>query len=57
MAAMTSTISVVNVARPKSSEMARPRKIGSARITAAPIITASAVRRIGLEADRSSLQQ
>ena len=46
---MTSTVSSVDDARPNSSEIASPWKIGSARITAAPIMAASAVSRIGLK--------
>ena len=54
---MTSTVSSVDEARPKSSEMARPWKIGSVRITAAPIIAASAVSRIGLKRIGAGLEQ
>ena len=54
---MTSTVSSVEEARPKRSEIARPWKIGSARITAAPIIAASAVRRIGLKRIGAGFEQ
>lgn len=42
---MTSTVSRVDEARPKIREMARPSKIGSGRMKAAPIIAATAVSR------------
>ena len=46
---MTSTVSAVEEARPKTREIARPWKIGSVRMKAAPIIAAAAVRKIGLK--------
>ena len=46
---ITSTVSRVDEASPNSSEIARPWKIGSNRITAAPIIAAKAVSTIGLK--------
>ena len=43
MAGMTSTVSKVDEIRPKSNEIASPWKIGSVKITAAPMIAARAV--------------
>ena len=57
IAGMTSTVSRVEEARPNSSEIASPWKIGSVRITAAPIIAASAVSRIGLKRIGAGLEQ
>ena len=46
---MTSSVSAVDEARPNTSEIASPWKIGSVRMKAAPIIAAAAVRKIGLK--------
>ena len=40
---------MVEEASPNTSEIARPWKMGSVRIKAAPIIAAAAVRKIGLK--------
>ena len=57
MAGITRTVSKVDEARPNSSEIARPWKIGSSSIVAAPIMAASAVSRDRLEANRAGFQQ
>ena len=46
---MTRTVSNVDDARPNSNDIANPWKIGSVKITAAPIIAARAVSKIGLK--------